>query len=165
MTRTEKPYTFGKANGVYEIRVLLPFATKGEVGLFKKGDELVVEVGTLRRHIGLPRSMAMLSPAEQGWKRTSYSGNEGGAMNEHNRTTAKAASRRSERFTNGAHATGVMDFIRDRLGVSPEVRQHLSNSRIEFLKAIREVINEKIEHLSKRPSRGPGFQSSRIAAE
>jgi arsenite/tail-anchored protein-transporting ATPase len=63
VTRTEKPYTFGKRDGVYEIRVLLPFATKGEVGLFKKGDELVVEVGTLRRHIGLPRSMAMLMPS------------------------------------------------------------------------------------------------------
>jgi hypothetical protein len=43
----------------------------------------------------------------------------------------------------------VMDFIRTRLGVSPAVRQHLSNSRVEFLKAIREVIDEKIEHLSK----------------
>ena len=63
VTRTEKAYTFGKRDGVYEIRVLLPFATKGEVGLFKKGDELVVEVGTLRRHIGLPRSMAMLMPS------------------------------------------------------------------------------------------------------
>jgi len=40
----------------------LPFAAKGEVGLFKKGDELVVEVGTLRRHIGLPRSMASMTP-------------------------------------------------------------------------------------------------------
>ncbi|HTX16993.1 MAG TPA: ArsA family ATPase, partial [Candidatus Baltobacteraceae bacterium] len=63
VTRTEKPYTFGKSDGVYEIRLLLPFAVKGEVGLFKKGDELVVEVGTLRRHIGLPRSMATLLPS------------------------------------------------------------------------------------------------------
>jgi arsenite-transporting ATPase len=63
VTRTEKPYTFGKRDGIYEIRVLLPFAQKGEVGLFKKGDELVVEIGTLRRHIGLPRSMAMLMPS------------------------------------------------------------------------------------------------------
>jgi arsenite-transporting ATPase len=39
-----------------------PFAAKGEVGLFKKGEELVVEVGTIRRHIGLPNSMAGLSP-------------------------------------------------------------------------------------------------------
>jgi arsenite-transporting ATPase len=63
VTRTEKPYSFGKRDGIYEIRVHLPFAAKGEVGLFKKGDELVVEIGTLRRHIGLPRSMAMLLPS------------------------------------------------------------------------------------------------------
>ena len=63
VTRTEKPYTFGKQNGVYEIRILLPFATKGEVELFKKGDELVVQIGTFRRHIGLPRSMAALLPS------------------------------------------------------------------------------------------------------
>jgi arsenite-transporting ATPase len=61
--RTEAPYTFAKRDGVYEIRLRLPFAVKGEVGLFKKGDELVVEIGTLRRHIGLPVSMAALSPA------------------------------------------------------------------------------------------------------
>ena len=63
VTRTEKAYTFGKENGLYEIRVLLPFATKGEIELFKKGDELVVQIGTFRRHIGLPRSMAALTPS------------------------------------------------------------------------------------------------------
>jgi len=63
VTRTDKPYTFGKSDGVYEIRLLLPFAARGEVGLFKKGDELIVEIGTLRRHIGLPRSMAALQPS------------------------------------------------------------------------------------------------------
>ena len=60
--RTEAPYTFAKRDGHYEVRLQLPFAAKGEVGLFKKGDELVVEIGTLRRHIGLPTSMAGLSP-------------------------------------------------------------------------------------------------------
>ena len=63
VTQTEKPYTFEKRNGRYEIRLHVPFATKSEIGLFKKGDELVVEIGTLRRHIGLPRSMATLVPA------------------------------------------------------------------------------------------------------
>ncbi|HKV48359.1 MAG TPA: TRC40/GET3/ArsA family transport-energizing ATPase [Candidatus Acidoferrales bacterium] len=62
VTRTEKPYTFEKSDGHYQVRILLPFAAKGDVGLFKKGDELVIEIGTLRRHIGLPRSMAMLNP-------------------------------------------------------------------------------------------------------
>jgi arsenite-transporting ATPase len=63
VTRTEAPYTFTKQDGHYEVRLTLPFAAKGEVGLFKKGDELVIEVGTLRRHIGLPTSMAGLSPS------------------------------------------------------------------------------------------------------
>jgi len=63
VVRTEAPYTFTKQDGHYEVKLRLPFAAKGEVGLFKKGDELVVEIGTLRRHIGLPTSMAGLAPA------------------------------------------------------------------------------------------------------
>src|ERR1700751_5222548 len=62
VTRTEKSFTFAKRDGGYEVRGLLPFATKGEVALFKKGDGLVVETGPLRRHIGLPRSMETLLP-------------------------------------------------------------------------------------------------------
>ena len=68
VTRTEAPYTFANKNGAYEVRLQLPFAAKGEIGLFKKGDELVVEIGTLRRHIGLPMSMAGFLPAGRGWK-------------------------------------------------------------------------------------------------
>jgi arsenite-transporting ATPase len=63
VTRTEAPFSFSKVDGHYEVKLQLPFAAKGEVGLFKKGDELVVEIGTLRRHIGLPTSMATLSPS------------------------------------------------------------------------------------------------------
>jgi arsenite/tail-anchored protein-transporting ATPase len=62
VTRTEEPYSFVKEEGGYAVRVHLPFATKEEIGLFKKGDELVIEIGTLRRHIGLPASMAGLTP-------------------------------------------------------------------------------------------------------
>ena len=62
VTRTNRPYTFEKTNDQYSVKLELPFAVKGEVGLFKKGDELVVEIGTLRRHIGLPNTMAALVP-------------------------------------------------------------------------------------------------------
>jgi arsenite-transporting ATPase len=62
VTRSERPYSFGRVDGAYQVRVSMPFAAKGEVGLFKKGDELVIEVGTLRRHVGLPTSMAALQP-------------------------------------------------------------------------------------------------------
>jgi arsenite-transporting ATPase len=37
--------------------------SRTEAPYFKKGDELVVEIGTLRRHIGLPTSMASLMPS------------------------------------------------------------------------------------------------------
>jgi arsenite-transporting ATPase len=61
--RTGRPYTFEKTAGHWEVRLDVPFASKDEVRLFKKRDELVVEIGTLRRHIGLPTSMASLEPA------------------------------------------------------------------------------------------------------
>jgi hypothetical protein len=54
----------------------------------------------------------------------------------------------------------VFDHLRDAFGVSPAVRQHLANSRVEFLKAIREVIDERIERLSKT-----GQQGTKIAVE
>ena len=48
----------------------------------------------------------------------------------------------------------VLGLLRARLGVSDEVHQHLVNARIEVLKAVREVLNERIEHLSKKPQQG-----------
>ena len=54
----------------------------------------------------------------------------------------------------------VLDLFRARLGVSPRVKQHLANSRIEFLKAIREVIDERIENLAK-----PAQQGTKIRVE
>ncbi len=62
VTRRERPYEFTKSDGRYQVQLRVPFTEKGEVGLFKKGEELVVEVGTIRRHIGLPISMAQLRP-------------------------------------------------------------------------------------------------------
>ena len=54
----------------------------------------------------------------------------------------------------------VIDHFQNAFGLSPGVRQHLANSRIEFLKAIREVINERIERLSSS-----GQQGTKIAVE
>ncbi len=64
VTQLERPYQFEKVDGKYQVRLNMPFAAKSEIGLFKKGDELVVEIGTLRRHIGLPTSMAALVPSK-----------------------------------------------------------------------------------------------------
>ena len=43
----------------------------------------------------------------------------------------------------------IVDQFREAFGVSPKVREHFTNSRIEFLKGIRAVIDGRIEHLSK----------------
>jgi hypothetical protein len=48
----------------------------------------------------------------------------------------------------------LVNSVRELLGVSPAVRQHLANSRVEFLKAVRQVIDDRIEHLSARAQPG-----------
>ena len=48
----------------------------------------------------------------------------------------------------------IVDTVREYLGISPAARQHLSNSRVEFLKAIREMLNARIEHLSSQAQKG-----------
>jgi hypothetical protein len=54
----------------------------------------------------------------------------------------------------------VLDHLGKVFDISPAVRQHLTNSRVEFLKAIRAVIDHRIERLSASAQRG-----SRIAVE
>jgi hypothetical protein len=48
----------------------------------------------------------------------------------------------------------VLDRLHECFDVPPAVRQHLANSRIEFLKAIREAIDHRIERLSHSDERG-----------
>jgi hypothetical protein len=48
----------------------------------------------------------------------------------------------------------IVDRFSDVFGVSPKVREHFTNSRIEFLKGIRAVIDSRIEHLSASAQRG-----------
>lgn len=78
-------------------------------------------------------------------------------MNEHEADQRPASERvTSERCL----CREVIDHFQNAFGLSPGVRQHLANSRIEFLKAIREVINERIERLSSS-----GQQGTKIAVE
>jgi hypothetical protein len=48
----------------------------------------------------------------------------------------------------------IVNQFREAFGVSPKVREHFTNSRIEFLKGIRAVIDSRIEHLSSAVQRG-----------
>jgi arsenite-transporting ATPase len=62
VTMEQSPYAFVRDGDRYEVHLDVPFAEKAEIGLFKKDDELVVEIGTIRRHVGLPTSMTSLVP-------------------------------------------------------------------------------------------------------
>lgn len=62
ITRTSAPFSFAREGDRYLVTLEMPFTEKREVGVFKKGDELVIEVGTFRRHVGLPTTMANLPP-------------------------------------------------------------------------------------------------------
>jgi len=48
----------------------------------------------------------------------------------------------------------LVNQFREAFGVSPNVREHFTNSRIEFLKGIRAIIDSRIEHLSNTGQRG-----------
>ena len=48
----------------------------------------------------------------------------------------------------------IVNQFREAFGVSPNVKEHFTNSRIEFLKGIRAVIDNRIEHLSNAGQRG-----------
>jgi hypothetical protein len=54
----------------------------------------------------------------------------------------------------------IMSHLRETFGVSPAVQQHLTNSRVEFLKAIRALLDSRIEHLSRT-----GQEGTKIAVE
>jgi hypothetical protein len=48
----------------------------------------------------------------------------------------------------------VLEQVREVFGVSPQVHEHFTNSRIEFLKGIRAIIDSRIERLSSAGQRG-----------
>jgi len=59
----ENPYAFTKKNGKLELSIKLPFLTKGEVDLHRAEDELIVRIGSFKKHVTLPRSFLRVQPA------------------------------------------------------------------------------------------------------
>ena len=44
--------------------------------------------------------------------------------------------------------------LQECLSISPAVRHHLTNSRVEFLKAVRAVIDDRIERVAAKAQQG-----------
>jgi arsenite-transporting ATPase len=61
-----EPYRVRRENGLYVLRVALPFTSRDELHLSRRGDELVLQVGGWRRTLMLPR--ALIDAPTQGAK-------------------------------------------------------------------------------------------------
>jgi len=59
----EAPYKFAKVNGTYQVRLKLPFADSEDVDLYQRFDELIVRVGSYKRHVALPQRLANRAPS------------------------------------------------------------------------------------------------------
>ncbi len=57
-----KPMRIVKRGDIYWLELQLPFVEKGEVQLRRKGDELIIRVGTIKRHLVLPHILAKQDP-------------------------------------------------------------------------------------------------------
>jgi len=53
-----RPYELSKEDGVYCLRLKIPFAGKDHLELNKVSDELIVRIGSFKKHILLPRHVA-----------------------------------------------------------------------------------------------------------
>lgn len=75
-----RPYEIVKNQGLYELHIKLPFASKEEIRLFQTGDELTIQVENQRRTMFLPKFLARLSVKrayfQDGVLRISFKGKE-----------------------------------------------------------------------------------------
>jgi len=56
-------------------------------------------------------------------------------------------------------------WLDERISPSPEFREHMTKSRIEFLKGIRVLIDKRIDDLEKRHSKKAGKKATRVKVE
>ena len=63
-----KPYSLVKEDGEYRLMMKLPFIEKKDVQLNKISDELIVRVGSFRRHVLLPRHVAAMEEIRAEYK-------------------------------------------------------------------------------------------------
>lgn len=60
----ETLYSVCQEDGRYELKIKLPFVTKEYVDLFKEQGDLVIRIGSFKRHVFLPRILSGMQPAK-----------------------------------------------------------------------------------------------------
>ena len=58
----QAPYSFRKVDGNYHLHLRLPFVSSEDVNLHKKSDELIIRLGSFKRHVLLPQRMSNCEP-------------------------------------------------------------------------------------------------------
>jgi arsenite-transporting ATPase len=78
---SDTPYVFRKEKDDYFLDIKIPFLTKKEVELNKCNEELIVRIGSFKRHVLLPRNIASRDPSgakiERGKVIIKFGGNHG----------------------------------------------------------------------------------------
>ncbi len=59
----DSPYRVVEEDGTYKLEMKLPFVEKDYIDLFKEGTDLVVRIGSFKRHILLPRALVGRKPS------------------------------------------------------------------------------------------------------
>ena len=57
---SEQPQSIERSDGLYVLKLRLPFIHKEDVNMARSGDELAISIGNFRRNVILPRALAML---------------------------------------------------------------------------------------------------------
>lgn len=60
----ESPYSFVSNNGIHKVEIKMTGAKKEDIDLLKSNEELIIKVGSLKRHILLPRMLAKRQPSK-----------------------------------------------------------------------------------------------------
>jgi arsenite-transporting ATPase len=60
--REDRPWRFEKVGDEYRVLLRLPFATREDVDLSRSGDQLIVRIGSFKRHVTLPGSFVRMRP-------------------------------------------------------------------------------------------------------
>ena len=53
----EPPYEYTKNDETYQLRIKLPFVDKQEVDLSRHDQDLIIRIGSFKRHVPMPRSV------------------------------------------------------------------------------------------------------------
>jgi len=59
----EPPYTFTKDGETYTLALHLPFVHKEEIAITRQQENVVVRIGSFKRHVPLPRAVSRLKTA------------------------------------------------------------------------------------------------------